>query len=500
MKCQVVKGDKEVHITDIFTDSREIKPGSLFICTSGERFKGRNFVSEAVSKGAAAILMTKSDWIYLSEQSALHQQEIDAKAPTKSGPERAAVIVCHVNPVEIISELAARFYNNPESKLKLIGITGTKGKTTTAFMVHKVISDCGKKCGLIGTVHIDDGINITESSQTTPSAIDTIKILSRMIDNGCEFAVMEISSQAMKKHRVDALHFDISAITNISCDHIGAGEHASFDEYVKCKAALLEKSEFAFVNGDDLLVREIADKSSCPHKTYGFDEKNDFRIYEYDAVRLRNGLCVEYDLCEVPYIVPMAGRFSAMNGALAALICRRCEIDKEKIRDSLRKIKVPGRCQVLPRKDNRLVIIDYAHNGLSMESLLDALSEYRPRKITCIFGCGGNRSKERRKNMAEAVSYGADRAIITSDNPRSESPLKIISEIEANMQKLDTKIIPDRAMAIKYGIESQEYGEILVVSGKGHEKYQIIGDETFEFDDVLTAEKIIELTDNRGGL
>lgn len=426
----------------------------------------------------------------------------DARHLIEPLPGAPLVIICHHRPLEIISEIISRFYDNPGRKLKLIGITGTKGKTTTAFMVQKVINDCGGKCGLIGTVHIDDGKNITESSQTTPSAIDTIKSLNRMVENGCKYAVMEVSSQAMKKFRVEALDFDISAITNISRDHIGAGEHESFSEYVSCKAALLEKSQRAFINGDDPLVRNMAG-GKCQCRTYGFGESNDCQITGYDAVRLRDGLCVEYELCGAEYIVPMAGRFSAMNGALAALICQELGIEKEKIRDSLRYIKVPGRCEILPRRDNRLVIIDYAHNGLSMESFLSALSEYRPRKITCIFGCGGNRSKDRRKTMADAVSLKANRAIITSDNPRSESPLGIINEIREYMQPdengccIQTKVIPDRAAAIKYGIESQEYGEILVVSGKGHEKYQIIGNEIIDFDDVLTAARIIRQIDNR---
>lgn len=523
--CKVAMGNDHVDISGLETDSRKIKAGDLFICTKGQNFDGIDFVGEAIEKGALAVLTSPF-----------------TSKPLRGTWPKTITWITAEEPISIISHLASRFYNYPGNIVKVIGITGTKGKTTTCFMIQKTLNEAGHKCGLMGTVHIDDTKEIIPAKQTTPSAIDTMRYLRQMADNGCEYAVMEVSSQGLKKYRTQAIEFEACAITNISEDHIGPFEHENFGDYVETKKKILEYSQKAFVSADDEICREIflkenehrsfmnPNKPKAKFKTYGFSKDADYQIMDYNAIRLRKGLAVEYNLEHAGnksgYTIPMAGKFSAMNGALATAICMELGLSQDDIRKGLATVKVPGRCEILCRSNNRMVVIDYAHNGDSMENLLGAMREYNPKGITVVFGCGGNRCKERRKNMAEAVAKGADKAIITSDNPRNEDPEDIIGDItecleitlgerldgssqlaqmaearesswasSINQQvrnHLNWKVIPDRRQAIRFGIQNQADGEILIISGKGHEKYQIIGEKTYEFDDVKEAKLCIE--------
>jgi len=460
-----LQGSMDCRAAGISYHSGNTGAGSVFVCIKGAYADGHDYAQEAVKNGASAVVL-----------------------------ERPLDLPCQVTVIQVpdsraaMAEMAAAFYGYPARELITVGITGTKGKTTTAFMIQSVLKGAGRKCGLIGTVQIDTGKKIIESEHTTPESVEIQRYLREMADSGCEICVIEVSSQALKLKRTDGIFFDFGVFTNIEEDHIGFGEHEDFAEYAACKAKLFRQCAKAFVNGDDPQEQLVLQGCTCPVETYGFGRSCGIRGENPDYVKMPGKLGVEFEIkgrYNINLVIGVPGKFSCYNAMAAASVCRELGTDDAFIAAGLRDVTVPGRQEMFSAGKEKLIMVDYAHNGTALYNLLSSLRAYHPERLTCIFGCGGQRDRNRRFKMAEAAAAFADFIIVTSDNPRNEPPGEIIKDIISHLMQAEKSfaVIFDRGKAIEYGVRHCMPGEITVVAGKGHENYQIIGNEKIHFDD-----------------
>lgn len=437
-------------ITALACDSREVVPGALFVALEGARADGRAYIPNALSRGAAAVVCAQS------------------LPPGVPG----AVVD---DPRAALAHLAAAFYGHPARELTLIAVTGTKGKTTTAHMLREILTAAGLKTGMIGTLGAFIGPDpLSAAVNTTPEPVALHRTLRQMADAGCTHVVMEASSQAMKLRRVEGVPFDAAAFLNLSPDHIGGAEHADFAEYRACKAALFRQCRLAVGNADDPNWPAMAAQvpPEAPVTTFGFSPGADVRggaVSPGDAP-----LSIQFSVAgtEEPYSVPMPGRFNAANALAAIALCRVLGVEDSAVRAGLARVSVPGRTQRYPAGAPFTVLIDYAHNGDSFRALLGALRECPHRKILLLFGAGGDRPKIRRADMARAAAQGADFAVITEDNPRSEPVADICADIAAEIGgSIPWEIVPDRREAIFRILHLARSGDIVALLGKGHETY-----------------------------
>ncbi len=440
---------READITALTCRSQEVVPGALFAALPGARADGRAFIPDALERGASAVLCAP---------------------PLPPDVNGLAVD----DPRAALALLAAEFYGHPARSLTLIAITGTKGKTTTAHMLREIFSAAGYKTGMIGTLGTYVGRTLLEESlNTTPEPVALHRTLRQMADAGCSHVVMEVSSQAMKLRRVYGLVFDAGLFLNLTPDHIGGAEHADFAEYRACKAALFRQCRLAVGNADDPAWPAMAAQTppGAAIVTFGTgDAQVRALAVEPDPARpFSTRLTVEG---APPYHVPMPGAFNAADALAAVALGRALGLDDGAIRAGLAHTAVPGRALRVPVPAPFSVFIDYAHNGDSLRSLLAALGEYRPRRIILVFGAGGDRPKIRRTDMGRAAAQGADYAILTEDNPRSERTEDICADIAAAIGgAIPTETIPDRAAAIVRALELAQPGDVVALAGKGHEGY-----------------------------
>lgn len=471
-----VQGDENVEISSLIYDSRKAEQDALFVCIKGTAVDGHTFVEEVVQRGVTAVVV---------------QEEIQA-------PEGVTVIKVE-DTRYALALLSAAYFGYPAEELKVIGVTGTKGKTTTTYMVKSILESAGYKVGLIGTIEAILGDEVIPAKNTTPESYVIQEYFRRMLDTGCTCCVMEVSSQGLMMHRVAGFTFEIGIFTNIEPDHIGPNEHASFEEYMECKGMLFRQCKLGIVNVDDAHVEDVLKNHTCRLETFGFSRKADIRAVDTQLVKKPGYLGVAYTVeglvnCEVEIDVP--GTFSVYNSLTAIAICHHFDVSVEDMKRALKVAKVKGRIEMIPVSDEFTLMIDYAHNAMSLESLLTTLKEYDPGRLVCVFGCGGNRSKLRRYEMGEVSGRLADLTIITSDNPRFEKPQDIIDDIKIGMEKTDGAYIEiiDRKEAIRYAIEHGEAGDVIVLAGKGHEDYQEIKGVKYPMDErVLIAEVLEEL-------
>ena len=377
---------------------------------------------------------------------------------------------------------------------QIIGITGTKGKTTTTYMVKSILENAGYKVGLIGTIEAIIGNKIIPASNTTPESYVVQEYFHEMVEAGCDCVVMEVSSQGLMLHRTQGFVFDFGIFTNIEPDHIGPNEHKDFDHYLSCKAMLLKQCRVGIVNRDDEHFDRIVEGHTCTLETYGFSKEADLRAEDARLIGGKGYLGISYQLkglMDFPVEIDIPGKFSIYNSLTAIAICRHFKVSQENILKALKVAKVKGRIEMVKVSDEFTLMIDYAHNAMALESLLTTLREYHPHRLVCLFGCGGNRSRLRRYEMGEVSGRLADLTIITSDNPRDEEPQAIIDDIKVGMAKTEGKYveIPDRKEAIAYAIHHGEPGDIVVLAGKGHEDYQEIKGKKYPMDErVLIAD------------
>ncbi|MDD7718508.1 MAG: UDP-N-acetylmuramoyl-L-alanyl-D-glutamate--2,6-diaminopimelate ligase [Eubacteriaceae bacterium] len=472
-RYELIKGTLEEEITGITCNTEKIRGGELFVCLKGECIDGHCLVREAAEKGAKAIAVTR--------RTACPFEGFD--------PENISVVYLE-GERQAISELAKGYYGKPYDEMITIGITGTKGKTSTSFMIKNILEKAGIKTGLIGTVHIDTGRTdgkVYESSLTTPEAIDIYEYFSEMTHNHCRAVVMEVSSQAIKLERVYGIPFDYAIFTNISSDHIGPREHRDFGEYLNCKSRLFRQCREGIFNGDDPEAEKIIGQSNCRITTFGFNENNTERIIKYSSVKRAGVLGTEFN----GFFVPMPGKFTAYNAMAAAAVCRKIGRTDEEIESGLKSVTVPGRQECFTVTGKETIVIDYAHNGMSLKALIEAMKVYEPKRITVVFGCGGERDRNRRFEMGKAAR-AADKVIITNDNPRNEYPESIFSDIIKCLDNTEYTVIADRRMAISQAVTDCIPGEIAIIAGKGHENYQIIGDKRVHLSDREEVLKCIE--------
>lgn len=471
---EIVQGEADIEITDLVYDSRKIRKGCLFVCIKGTVVDGHTFVEEAAEKGAAAVLV---------------QDEVKA-------PEGIAVI--RIKDTRYgLALVSAAWFHHPAEELKVIGVTGTKGKTTTTYMVKSILENAGYKVGLIGTIEAIIGDEVIPASNTTPESYVVQQYFRRMLEAGCQCVVMEVSSQGLMMHRTAGFTFEIGIFTNLEPDHIGPNEHASFEEYMACKGLLFKQCKTGIVNIDDEHCETVIKDHTCTIETFGFSKNADLRAVDTSLINRPGYLGVAYQaqgLVNMDVEIDVPGKFSVYNSLTSIAICRHFNVTEDNIKKALKEAKVKGRIEMVKVSDEFTLMIDYAHNAMSLQSLLTSLREYNPKRLVCLFGCGGNRSKQRRFEMGEVSGKLADLTIITSDNPRFEEPQEIIDDIKSGMAKTDGAYVEiiDRKDAIRYAIAHGEPGDVIVLAGKGHEDYQEIKGKKYAMDERVLIQEVLQ--------
>lgn len=474
LEYSCVQGDVDTAISTLVYDSRKIEKDSVFVCICGAAFDGHEFAAQAAGQGAAAIVVEK-----------------DVEVPAET------VVIKVENTRLALAEMSAAYFGYPAEELTTIGITGTKGKTTTTYMIRAVLEHAGQSTGLIGTIETIIGDEKIPSVNTTPESYVIQESFRKMADAGIQNVVMEVSSQGLMLHRSSGFTFDYGIFTNLAEDHIGENEHKDMDDYIHCKSLLFRQCRQGIINGDDDYVDRIIKDHTCAIETYGMDCSNDIYAEHIRRIQEPGYLGVSYDLKgkqEYNVHVDIPGDFTVYNSLAAISLCRHMGISKDDVLSALNEIQVKGRLEIVKTPGDYTLMIDYAHNAMSLESLLTTIRKYDPNKIYCLFGCGGNRAKARRYEMGEVSSNLADLTVVTSDNPRNEEPMDIIQDILIGVHKGPGEYvtIPDRKEAIRYCMEHAGKDDIVILAGKGHEDYQEIKGVKHHMDERDLIQEIIE--------
>ena len=474
LEYEVSQGSDEISVTELINDSRRVTEGSVFVCISGAVSDGHAYAGEVAKKGAAALVVEK-----------------DVEVPEN------VTVIRVADTRYALALMSAAYFGYPAEKLKVIGITGTKGKTTTTYMVKSILEGVGHKVGLIGTIEALIGEKSVPANNTTPESYTIHQYFAEMVDAGCDSVVMEVSSQGLMLHRTAGILFEIGIFTNLGEDHIGPNEHKDFDDYKRCKGILFTQCRLGIANMDDPWYEDVFRNATCKVETLGFSEKANLIATDIEHITKPGYLGVRYHvsgLMDFDVEIDIPGDFSVYNSLTAIAVCRHFDVPKENIKKALKVAKVRGRIEMVKVSDEFTMMIDYAHNAMSLESLLHTLRDYRPERIVTIFGCGGNRSKTRRYEMGEVSGRMSDFTIITSDNPRFEEPQDIIDDIIIGIRKTDGEYtaICDRKEAIRYAIEHGRPGDVIVLAGKGHETYQEIKGVKYDMDDRILIRDVLE--------
>ncbi|MEW6410520.1 MAG: UDP-N-acetylmuramoyl-L-alanyl-D-glutamate--2,6-diaminopimelate ligase [Nitrospirota bacterium] len=487
-----VYGDMDKEITGISCDSRKTEKGNLFVAIKGYSKDGHLYIHDATSRGASAIVIEEF------HQSILNQVQDHSRKST--------VFIVVPNSRRALALLSDRFYNHPSKNLRLIGITGTNGKTTTSYLIRSALHQWGRNVGLLGTVGyvIDD--EIIEAPNTTPESLDLQRYLSRMVNSGITHAVVEVSSHALSLNRVDGCEFDVAVFTNITRDHIDF--HCSIEEYIRAKRMLLgyiKREGFAVINIDDRCINEFSSTIRGNVLTYGLNEKADVMARLLPSMKENETtLAINTPSEGFETSTTLLGRHNIYNILAATSACVALGVPLHAINNGIKSQGcIPGRLEKIDLGQDFLCIVDYAHTEDALERLICTARELitqdsklqtpnsSPRIIT-IFGCGGNRDRGKRPLMGKVASELSDIVIITSDNPRDEEPLEIINEIISGIKGDNYYVIPDRKEAINYAINCARKGDTVLIAGKGHEDYQIIGGKRYPFDDRKVAREMIK--------
>ena len=478
------KGSLDIKISNLDSDSRKIKENGLFVAIKGFDVDGNDYIKSAIENGAVAV-MTPPD--------------IDKKL-LKEIADKVTIIV--VPDTRLGLALAScNFYGNPSKKFKLVGITGTKGKTTTSFMTKAILEKQGYKVGLIGTIatYIGDK-KLEDSDRTTPESNKLQKIFYKMAKEECDVVVMEVSSQSLKLNRVAGCDFDIGVFTNFSEDHISPKEHPDMQDYFNSKLKLLKMCKVGFTNADDLMVAKVPKLlPECNITTYGIDNYCNLLAKDITITNSYVDFKVKLETRNERVKVCIPGRFSVYNALAAISIAKELKCSAENIKDALLEVRVPGRSELVNNSRDLTIMIDYAHSPESLENILSAVKSYTRGRVISVFGCGGDRDSGKRPIMGEISGRIADYTIITSDNPRTEDPQKIVDQIEEGIKKTKAnyEVIVDRTQAIEAAIKMANKKDIIVLAGKGHEPYQEINGVKHPFDERIIVNEIIEKLDSK---
>ena len=469
----LINGDVNNDITNVCYDSRKVMKNSIFICINGNRVNGHEFISEAIKNGAIAIVV---------------EEKISIKSEDIS-------LIKVENAKLALASMSNLFYKEPSKEIELVGVTGTNGKTTVIHYIKDALEAYGKITGIIGTLGYelkDKEISIEKINPTTPESLELQAVLREFINKGAGKVVMEVTSSALAKHRVDFCDFNVGVFTNLSQDHLE--EHGTMENYKNEKIKLFRKCSLGIINLDDKIAEEIIEKSTCNILTYGIKKEADIRAtdirYKNDSVRFN----VVFKGMSKEVKVNVPGKFTVYNILATIGACYGLGMDINEILKLVPNIKsVPGRLEMVKNNLNKNVIVDYAHTPDALEKLLMMARDITDGKLITVFGCGGDRDKTKRKIMGMAAGILSDYCIITSDNPRTEDPIRIIEEIEDGMEIIDSKYekIADRRKAIEKALKLLNDDDLLLIAGKGHEDYQIIGTTKIHFDDREVVREIL---------
>ncbi len=460
---------QDCEISAITCDSRQVEPGSVFFCIPGLKFDGHDHAQQALEKGAAAIVV---------------QRDLGLQSQILVKDSRYAYgIMC------------GNFFGNPSRKLKLMGVTGTNGKTTITYLMKQILEKAGKRVGLIGTIHNEIADMVLPARHTTPDSLQLHAMFARMVEAGCEYVVMEVSSHALDQHRTAGCKFTTAAFTNLTQDHLDY--HNSMEEYYQAKKRLFENCETAIINLDDAYGKRLLNETSC--KAFTFACKTS--AADYTAHDIQSGsqgsrfmLMADAKLMRIGFCMP--GVFSVSNALAAAVSCIAAGIDLDTAAKGLEACHgVPGRVEILPTNTDYTIIRDYAHSPDGLKNVLETVREFATGRVVTLFGCAGNRDRTKRPIMAEVVARLSDFCILTSDNPRDESPQTIVEDALPGLKQHKTtpyKVIVDRYDAIKWALENAMPNDILILAGKGHEDYQVLDFGTIHFDEKQIVLELLE--------
>jgi len=463
IQYQLIQGDLNQEVSQIDYDSRQVVNNSLFVCIPGAKFDGHQFVDQVIQKGAKVIVVEKE---VAYQEGITYIQVKEARLA--------------------LALLASAFFEHPSRKMTVIGITGTKGKTTTSYMMESILKNAGKKVGIIGTIgSIVNGV-FHKTKNTTPESFELQRLMNEMVQAGCEYCVMEVSSQGLMLNRVAGIEFDYGVFTNLSPDHIGENEHRDFDHYMSCKKKLFQMCKVGVFNRDDEHYLDMIEGATCEIKTFSIIKESDLQASHIELSHGQGTLGVKFDvsgLLNDSFETDIPGHFSVYNSLVAIMICHFAQIETKYIKTALKQVRVPGRVEIVPVHQDYTVIIDYAHNAFSFESILETISQYHPNRIMCVYGAGGHRDVKRRYDTGEVVAKFKAFSILTADNPRGEKVSDICDDIITGIHRIggDYMVIEDRKEALHYALKHAQKGDVILCLGKGHEDYQILDQEPLPF-------------------
>lgn len=460
---KLLSGSLDVEVSQIDYDSRQVVNHSLFVCIPGAKVDGHSFIEQVINKGAKVVVVERE----------VEYQEGVTYIQVKEARLALALLSC-------------AFFEHPSRKMTVIGLTGTKGKTTTSYMVQSILEKAGEKVGIIGTIGSIVNGEIRQTKNTTPESFELQKLMYEMVECGTQYCVMEVSSQGLMLNRVAGIDFDYGVFTNLSPDHIGENEHRDFEHYMECKKMLFKMCKVGLFNKDDEHFEDMIKDATCQIKTYSIKKDSDLKA---SHIQLSNGqgtLGVKFDtngLINATFETDIPGHFSVYNSLVAIMICALNKIQVSYIQEALKQVRVRGRVEIVPVHQEYTVMIDYAHNALSFESLIKTIQAYNPHRIICVYGAGGHRDHKRRYEAGEIVAKYNAFSILTADNPRGESIKDICDMIITGIDKYNGEyvVIEDRKEAIHYALQHAEPKDVILCLGKGHETYQIIDKEPLPF-------------------
>ncbi|MGL4451464.1 MAG: UDP-N-acetylmuramoyl-L-alanyl-D-glutamate--2,6-diaminopimelate ligase [Sarcina sp.] len=468
---KVIQGDDNIIIDNVRYDNRRINNGDLFVCIKGFKVDGHSFVEDAKKRGAVAIIV--SDDIV-----------IDGVTVIKVEDTRKALAI-----------VSSNYFGNPKDKIKLLGVTGTNGKTTSAFIMKAILEKAGYKVGLIGTIANYIGNKKIETERTTPESYELHELFNQMVNEGADYCIMEVSSHSLDLDRVYGLEFEVGIFTNLTRDHLDF--HKTFENYYNAKFKLFERSKVSVINLDDeygMQVSKDVDKLITKKMTFSIKKDSEFKATEIKMSENGSEFKLRLNDKTYDFTINIPGEYNIHNAIGTILMAYALNIDVEAIKEGISNIVIPGRCEMVAKERNLgyNIIIDYAHTPDGLENILSTVKGFAKARIITVVGCGGDRDKVKRPQMGKIACDMSDIAIITSDNPRTEEPMSIIEDIIRPLDNKNFEVIESRYNAIERAMNIAKEGDVIVIAGKGHETYQILKDKTIDFDERKVVYEILD--------
>lgn len=473
LEYECLQGDDTCEISGVAYDTRKLTKGAAFVCIKGAKLDSHTLVGQALDNGASAFVV---------------EEPVDVGNAT---------VIRVKDSRNALAFMAAAYFGHPARELTTIGVTGSKGKTTSTYMIKSILDAAGYKTGLIGSIGAMIGDKKEKTINTTPESYEIQRLFRQMVDAGCKYVVMEVSSQGLMLERTHGFTFDYAIFLNISRDHISPWEHKSLEEYLYCKSLLFSQCKVGIVNFDDPKHTEILKGHTCQVESFGFLPEADIRIADYQIDGRPGYMGISYRLegeMNAGVHVGSPGKFSAYDSAAAAIVCSHLGIEEKVINDALNQVKIRGRVEAVDIDAPYTVILDFAHNGIGVENLIKAVREYQPNHVIAVFGSDGNRTKIRRADAGEILGKMADLTIVTSNSPRFESLEEINAEIKVGLDRTDGKyeVIPDRRSAIKHAMAIAQPNDMILLIGKGHWDYEEINGVKYPFDERVVVSELYD--------